>query len=67
MPSEDAEKRKKALYIEEKLVQNSKTSSKLLGIMENFQHCVKSVRIWSYSGPYYLSVFSPNVGKCGAK
>ena len=40
-------------------------------------HCVKSVRIRSYSGPYfpafglnterysYLSVFSPNVGKCG--
>ena len=31
-------------------------------------HCVKSVRIWSYSGPHstpYLSVFSPNAGKCG--
>ena len=35
-------------------------------------HCVKSVRIRSYSGPYlpafalntpYLSVFSPNAGK----
>ena len=44
-------------------------------------HCVKSVRIWSYSGPHfssifphsnwirrdtdYLFVFSPNAGKCG--
>ena len=37
-------------------------------------HCIKSVRIWSYSGPHfsrifrhseYLSVFSPNAGKCG--
>ena len=31
-------------------------------------HCVKTVRIWSYSGPYfpaYLSVFSPNAGKWG--
>ena len=27
-------------------------------------HCVKSVRILSYSGPY-LSIFSPNAGKCG--
>ena len=34
------------------------------------QHCVKSVRIWSYSGSYlptlglrYLSVFSLNAGK----
>ena len=27
-------------------------------------HCVKSVRIRSYSGPYF-SVFSPNAGKCG--
>ena len=39
-----------------------KTSSKPLGIMENFEHCVKSVRIRSYSGPQYLSVFriTPN-------
>ena len=43
-------------------------------------HCVKNVRIWSYSGPHfpafscirteyeeiqYLSVFSPNALKCG--
>ena len=31
-------------------------------------HCVKSVCIRSYSGPYLshiLSVFSPNAGKCG--
>ena len=37
-------------------------------------HCVKRVRIRSYSGPHfpafglntpYISVFSPNVGKCG--
>ena len=34
-------------------------------------HCVKSVRIGSYSGPYFpafglnLSVFSPNTGKYG--
>ena len=38
------------------------------------KHCVKSVRFLSYSGPYfsrifphsdwYLSVFSPNAGKC---
>ena len=33
-------------------------------------HCVKSVRIWSFSDPYFpvfrlntLSVFSPNAGK----
>ena len=41
-----------------------------------FLHCVKSVRIWSSSGPYfpafglniripYLSVFNPNAGKYG--
>ena len=38
------------------------------------QHCAKSVRIWSYSGPHfpafglntkYLSVFSANARKCG--
>ena len=38
------------------------------------QHCAKSVRIWSYSGPHfaafglntkYFSVFSANVRKCG--
>ena len=34
-------------------------------------HCVKSVRIWSYSGLHfsafglYLSVFIPNAGECG--
>ena len=45
--------------------------------MSKILHCVKSVRIWSYSGPHFsafglnseryevLSVFSPNVGKCG--
>ena len=27
-------------------------------------HCVRSVRIWSYSGPYF-SVFSLNAGKYG--
>ena len=27
-------------------------------------HCVKSVRIWSFSG-LYLPVFSPNTGKYG--
>ena len=40
----------------------------------NVYHCVKSVRIRSYSGPYfpafglnteYLSVFSQNAGKYG--
>ena len=41
------------------------------------EHCVKRVRIWSYSGlsflafelntgdMEYLSLFSPNAGKCG--
>ena len=36
------------------------------------QHCVKGVHIRSYSGPHFpafglntVSVFSPNVGKCG--
>ena len=33
-------------------------------------HCVKRVRIWSYSGPHFsrifpVSVFSPNAGKRG--
>ena len=37
------------------------------------KHCVKRVRIWSYSGPHFsafglnterYSVFSPNAGKC---
>ena len=44
-------------------------------ISENMNHCVKIVRIWSYSGPHfsrifphsaecwYFSVFSPNAGK----
>ena len=45
-------------------------------LFEKAIHCVKSVRIWSFSGPYfaahsdwiwrdteYLSVFNPNVGK----
>ena len=26
-------------------------------------HCVKSVLIWSYSGPHF-PIFSLNVGKC---
>ena len=31
-------------------------------------HCMKSVRIWNYSGyTSYLSVFSLNAGKCGPK
>ena len=29
------------------------------------KHCVNSVRIGSYSGTPYFSVFSPNAGKCG--
>ena len=33
-------------------------------VLEN-SRCVKSVRIRNYSGPKYLSVCSPNVGKCG--
>ena len=37
-------------------------------------HCIRSIRIWSFAGPYfpafklntpYLSIFSPNEGKCG--
>ena len=28
----------------------------------DFEHCVKSALIWSFSGPY-LPVFSPNTGK----
>ena len=28
-------------------------------------HCLKSVRIRRYSGTAYLSVSSPNAGKCG--
>ena len=41
-------------------------------IAYNGLHCVKSVRIWSLSSPYftafglnnpYLSVFNPNAGK----
>ena len=51
------------------------------GMFKRQKHCVKSVRIRSYSGPHfprifpnsdwiqrdteYLSVFSPNSGKCG--
>ena len=31
---------------------------------ESTNHCIKSVRIWSSSGPYFL-VFSPNAGKSG--
>ena len=38
-----------------------------------FYHCMKSVRIWSYSGPYFSAfglnterhTFTPNAGKCG--
>ena len=39
----------------------------------NESHCVKDVRILSYSGLHfpastpYLSVFSPNAGKCGSE
>ena len=45
--------------------------------LDNTEHCVRSVRIRSYSGPHfpsfglttrntpYLSIFSPNAGKCG--
>ena len=29
-------------------------------------HCIKSVRIPSYSGPYF-PIFSPNAGKCGTE
>ena len=34
-------------------------TKKILGL-----HCVKSARIWSFSGPYF-PVFSPNAGKYG--
>ena len=49
----------------------------VMELFEKIVHCVKNVRIWSYSGPYfptfglntgdteYLSVSSPNTGKCG--
>ena len=44
-----------------------------LGLFHLYCHCVKSVHIRSFSGPYfsafryspYLSVFSPNAGKYG--
>ena len=40
---------------------------RLVGTLEllknaSIVHCVKSVRIWSFSGPYF-PVFSPNAGK----
>ena len=59
------------------------TNDKLTIIIQRIgqKHCVKTVRIRSYSGPHfppifphldwirrdteYLSVFSPNEGKCG--
>ena len=53
---------------------NHHVSDALDKILERACHCVKSVRIRSYSGPHfpafglnteYLSVFSPNAGKCG--
>ena len=28
-------------------------------------HCVKSVRIRSYSGPHFSRISGPNAGKCG--
>ena len=31
---------------------------------KDINHCVKSVQIWSFSGPYF-PVFSPNAGKYG--
>ena len=44
----------------------------LLTNYRSIPHCVKSVHIRSYSGPYFpafglnnLSVFSLNAGKCG--
>ena len=51
-----------------------KTSGKSLMSLYCSQHCVNSVRIRTYSGPYfpafglntpYLSIFSPNAGKYG--
>ena len=38
-------------------------SANISTYFDNF-HCVNSVRIWSYSGPYF-PVFSSNGGKCG--
>ena len=37
-------------------------------MIQRLVHCVKSARIWSYYGQYflaYLSVFSPNAEKYG--
>ena len=34
-------------------------------IYENDRLCVKSVRIRRFSGPHYLSIFSPNARKYG--
>ena len=39
--------------------------------MQSFYHCLKSVRIRSYPGPYFptfeLNKFSTNVEKCGSE
>ena len=40
------------------------TSAFLLTEDISDNNCVKTVRIWSYSGPYF-PVFSPNAGKYG--
>ena len=37
---------------------------KEIQISSQFLQCVKSVQIWSFSGPYF-PVFSPNTGKYG--
>ena len=54
-------------------------SRSLISRKSSISHCMKSVHIWSFSGPYfpafwlntesteYLSVFSPNAGKCEPK
>ena len=59
--------------------QTKEVVKKDISTSNNENRCVISVRIQSYSGPHfiafklnmesteYLSVFSPNAGKCGAE
>ena len=69
----------RAIYENDTLLQLS--CSQILLSYRMYHHCIKYVRIRSYSGPHfsrifphldwiwrytpYLSVFSPNIGKCG--
>ena len=54
-----------AKYLQIKRLFFSKVFDKVTSQRYLSNHCLKSVRIWSFRDMEYLSVFSPDAGKYG--